>query len=190
MTIRRTSRDVALFLTLVGLAGAAFSQIDQKKTKEQQIEEALSALPQSMRDDAAVKGYDDAGNLIELKAGESQIVCRADDPAVRAWVVVCYPKSLEAFVSRSQELTKSGAETPARIKTLGDEIRSGKIAMPAIGALYTRTGNTVDDATGVIILHVPNATAASTGLPTLPTPGSPWLSDAGTPMAQIRIAVP
>jgi hypothetical protein len=183
-------KNLALLLACATVAGTAFSQIVQKKTKEQQIEEALSALPESMRDDAAVKGYDDAGNLVDLRPGESPIVCRADDPNVRAWVVVCYPQSLEAFVARSQELTKGGAETPARIKTLNDEIRSGKIAMPPVAALYTRTGNSVGDATGVIILHVPNATAASIGLPTLPTPGSPWLSDAGTPMAHVRIAVP
>lgn len=183
-------RNLVLLLACAMVTGTALSQIDQKKTKEQQIEEALSALPASMRDDAAVKGYDDAGNLVELRPGESSIVCRADDPGVRAWVVVCYPKSLEAFVARSQELTKGGSETPARVKTLNEEIRSGKISMPSVAALYTRTGNTVESATGVIILHVPNATAASTGLPTLPTPASPWLSDAGTPMAHVRIAVP
>jgi hypothetical protein len=185
-----TRLALVLMLALATLPGALRSQIDQKKSKEQQIEEALSALPESMREDAAVKGYDDAGSLVDLRPGEGPMVCRADDPNVRAWVVACYPKSLEAFVARSQELTKGGAETPARIKALNDEIRSGKIAMPAAAALYTRTGNTVEDATRVIILHVPNATAASIGLPTLPTPGSPWLSDAGTPMAQVRIAVP
>ena len=51
------------------------------------------------------------------------------------------------------------------------------------GNLYS-----VDIASAVVILHVPNATADSTGLPTLPTRGSPWLTEAGTVMANIRIA--
>jgi len=165
------------------------TQIDQRKTVDQQIEESLSPLPESMRESATVKGYGEAGNLVALRVGADPIVCRADDPAVRAWVVVCYPKELEAFVARSQELTKGGAETPARIRTLTEEIRSGAIAMLPLAALYTRSGNSVENATGVVILHVPNATAASTGLPALPTPGMPWLAEAGTPMANIRITI-
>lgn len=166
----------------------AFGQINQVKTPEQQIEEALSALPESMRDDVAVHGFDEAGEPAVLREGSSHIACRADDPNVRAWAVTCYPESLEAFVTRGEALRKAGEDTPARIKTLRAEISSGAIAMPEIGALYIRTGNSVDVASSVMIIHVPNASAQSTGLPTLPTRGSPWLAEAGTPMANIRIA--
>ena len=165
-----------------------FAQIDQKKTPEQQIEEALDALPESMRDDVKVEGFDEAGDPVILREGTSHITCHADDPNVRSWTVTCFPKSLEAFVRRSEALTKAGEDTPARIKTLKAEIESGAIVMPDVGALYIRTGNSVDIASAVMIVHVPNATPQTTGLPMLPMRGSPWLAEAGTPMANIRIA--
>ena len=179
-------------LVIMWVVGFALSvgsaQIDQKKTPEQQIEEALGALPESMRDDVRVEGFDEAGDPVTLREGTSHIICHADGPNVRSWTVTCFPKSLEAFVTRSEALTKAGEDTPARIKTLKAEIKSGAIVMPDVGALYVRTGNSVDIASAVMIVHVPNATPQTTGLPMLPIRGSPWLAEAGTPMANIRIA--
>jgi hypothetical protein len=172
----------------LGSSSVVVGQIDQQKTPEQQIEEALSALPESMRDDVRVEGFDDGGNAVTLREGTSHLVCHADDPNVRAWTVTCFPKTMEAFVTRSEALTKAGEDTPARIKILKAEIESGAITMPDVGALYVRSGNSVDIASAVMILHVPNATAESTGLPTLPMRGSPWLAEAGSVMANIRIA--
>ncbi len=179
---------VALVLGVGFAPRAVYAQIDQKKTSEQQIEEALSALPESMRDDVRGEGFDEAGSPVTLREGMSHVVCHADDPNVRAWTVTCFPKSLQACVIRSDALTKAGEDTPARIKILKAEIESGAIAMPDLGALYIRSGNSVDIASAVMIVHVPNATLETTGLPTLPTRGSPWLAEAGTPMANIRIA--
>jgi hypothetical protein len=178
------------FIVAIATPWVAVGQVDQTKTPEQQIEEALGALPESMRDDVAVYGFDEDGNPTLVLEGTSHIACLADDPNVRAWSVTCFPKSLEAFVRRSEALTKAGEDTPARIKTLKAEISSGAIEMPDIGALYVRTGNSVDVASAVMIIHVPNATPQTTGLPTLPTRGTPWLADAGGPMANIRIARP
>lgn len=183
-------RLVILRILVVALvvSGVAWAQIDQTKTPEQQIEEALSPLPESMREAATVRGFDEAGEPVVLREGTSHIICHADDPNVRAWTVRCFPQSLEELVARSAALTKAGEDTPARLKTLNAEIASGEIEVPDVGAVYVRTGNSVDIASGVMILHVPNATGESTGLPTLPTRGSPWLAEAGTPMANIRIA--
>jgi len=172
----------------VAIPSVVLGQIEQQKAPEVQIEEALSALPESMRDDVRVEGFDEAGNPATLREGTSHIACHADDPNVRAWTVTCFPKTLEAFVTRSEALTKAGEDTPARIKILRAEIESGAIAMPDVGALYIRSGNSVDIASSVMILHVPNATAQTTGLATLPMRGTPWLAEAGTVMANIRIA--
>lgn len=173
---------------VLGMSSGVFAQIDQHKTPEQQIEEALSALPESLQDDVRVEGFDEAGNPTVLREGSSHIICHADDPNVRAWTVSCFPKSLEAFVKRSEALTKAGEDTPARIKMLRAEIESGAITMPDMAAHYVSNGNSVDTASAVVIMYVPNATAQTTALPTLPTRGSPWLAEAGTVMANIRIA--
>ena len=169
------------------LASAGAAQIDQKKSAEEQIEEALSALPESLRDDVRVKGFDDAGELVVLRDGTAALECRADDPSVRAWQVVCYPAALEAFVARSAELTKAGEDTPARIRTLTEEIASGAIEMPPVGALYMRSGNTVSTSSAVTLIHMPNANAREAGFPALPTRGAPWMAESGTPMAHVRV---
>jgi len=181
------TRFIVLATTLAFPCGLV-AQIDQKKTAEVQIEEALSALPESLRENVRVDGFDEAGNPTMLRDGTSHIICHADDPNVRAWTVTCFPKTLQAFVTRSEALTKAGEDTPARVKTLKAEIESGAITMPELAALYIRNGNSVEIASAVVIVHVPNATAETTGLPTLPTRGSPWLAEAGTVMANIRIA--
>lgn len=169
------------------LASASLAQIDQRKSPEEQIEEALSALPESLREGVRVKGFDDDGELVVLRDGPAAFECRADDPSVRAWQVVCYPPALEALVVRSAELTKDGADTPARIRTLAAEIASGAIEMPTLGALYMRSGNTVSTSSAVTLIHVPNADAREAGLPALPTRGAPWMAESGTPMAHIRV---
>lgn len=179
-----------VLLAAIVASEATIAQIDQAKTPEQQIEEALSALPESMRANVTVRGFDESGAPVVLQEGTSHIICHADDPNVRAWRVTCFPKSLEAMVVRSEALTKAGEDTPARLKTLNAEIASGAIEMPDVAAIYVRSGNSVDIASGVMILHVPGATGESTGLSTLPMRGSPWLAEAGTPMANIRIARP
>jgi len=172
----------------IGFGASAYGQIDQTKTEEEQIEEALSALPDSMREDVAVRGFDASGNPVLLREGSSAIECRADDPNVRAWSVTCYPPSLKAFVARSEALIKNGADTPERVKTLKREIDSGALTMPTFGSLYLRAGNSVANASSVVIVHVPNANAEDVGLPSLPTRGAPWMAESGTSMAHIRIS--
>ena len=57
----------AKFIVLVAALGTTvvvFAQIDQQKTPEQQIEESLSALPESLRDDVTVEGFDESGNFL------------------------------------------------------------------------------------------------------------------------------
>lgn len=180
------SRITAVAVATV-FSAVSHAQIDQKKAPEQQVDEALSALPESMREDVTVKGFDESGALVVLREGTSDLECRSDDPAVRSWVVTCYPKSLESFVARGAELTKQGADTPERIKTLKREIEAGELEMPPLAALYLRSGNSVASSSAVTVLHVPNRTARESGLPSLPTRGAPWMAESGTPMANIRI---
>ena len=78
--------DSLVLTTVLGMVNApptgAGAQIDQKKAADQQIEEALSALPESMREDATVKRFDESGSLVVLREGSSAITCRTDDPRV------------------------------------------------------------------------------------------------------------
>lgn len=156
----------------------------------QQIEEALSALPEALREDATVYGYDADNQLVQLREGRGDITCRADDPTVRSFIIECYPAALADYVDRSQALRKEGADTPARLKTLTAEVAAGAITIPAGAVEYTRTGNSARLSENAVILFLPNATAESTGLSTLPSATYPFLASPGTPIANVRITIP
>ena len=91
----RTQLILGLVMTVVvGLAPRAEAQ-GTAPPPEQQIEQALSPLPEAMREGVAVRGYTDTGDLVTLREGTSHIACLADDPAVRAYTVTCYHLEME-----------------------------------------------------------------------------------------------
>jgi hypothetical protein len=162
----------------------------------QQIAAAVLALPQEFRGDARVLGYQ-AGRreLVALREGKGPFTCLASDPAAQQFHVACYHQSLEPFMARGRALRASGV-TGDRVDTLRfAEVRARKLAMPThAAALYSLFGaadaydaatNTVRDARTLYVIYMPGATAASTGLSTRPSPGTPWLMFPGTPKAHI-----
>ncbi|HJO39733.1 MAG: hypothetical protein QGF21_11460 [Vicinamibacterales bacterium] len=161
----------------------------QPVSPEQQIEEGLSPLPEAMRDDAEVKGYDESGALVTLREGAGLLTCIADDPAVRAYTVTCFHRDMEAYVTRSLELTKEGADTPGRLQTLQAEIDSGALTLPDRGVVYQRSGLDVDINDAAMLIFLPNATADGTGLTSLPSPQHPWLREPGTGQAHVSISM-
>ena len=53
-------------------------------SSEQQIEEALSPLPEALREGVAVWGFGESGEVVTLQEGVGLITCLADDPASRS----------------------------------------------------------------------------------------------------------
>ena len=162
----------------------------------QQIAAAVLALPQEFQADARVLGHQ-AGRreLVALRDGKGPFTCLASEPGAQQFHVACYHQSLEPFMARGRELRASGV-TGDRVDSLRfAEVRARKLAMPAqSAALYSLFGaadaydaatNTVRDARALYVIYMPGATAASTGLSTRPSPGTPWLMFPGTPKAHI-----
>ena len=156
-------------------------------SSEQQIEEALSPLPEALREGVAVWGFGESGDLVTLQEGGGLITCLADDPAVRAFTATCYHQEMEAYVTRSLQLTKDGADTPERLKTLQAEIDSGQLLLPDRGVVYQRSGFDADISDSAMLIFLPNATAEATGLLGLPSAQHPWLREAGTGQAHVSI---
>jgi len=165
-------------------------------TPEQQIAAAVLALPEGMRAGAAVLGYRSPGaGLTELRKGSNGMTCLADDPANPAFHVACYHESLEPFMARGRALraegVKGGLVDSARFR----EIKEGTLKMPATPtALYSLSGpagswdpatNAVKGGRALYVVYIPGATSASTGLPTIPAAGLPWIMFPGTPKAHI-----
>ena len=163
-----------------------------------QIASAVQAAPPDRRDAAAVLGFDATGALVELRKGTNDLVCVADDPSDPAITIVCYHADLAPFFARGRELLAQGVKGRPRDETRWKEIEAGTLKMAKEPrASYVLTGKAIDAATGVVsepflrwVIYTPYATPESTGLPTAPSPGAPWLMFAGTPGAHIMITPP
>jgi hypothetical protein len=180
-------------LILVATAAAA----QDVPPPAEQIAGAVLAAPDDRRAGAKVIGWNAAGKTVTLREGANDQVCVADNPKVEGFNVACYHKDLDAFMARGRELTAQGVtEDKERDGTRWKEIDAGKLAMPKeTRTLAVTTGKSFDVATGQVadgytrwVLYVPHATGASTGLPTKPAPGVPWLMDPGTAGAHIMIS--
>jgi hypothetical protein len=189
--------NVARCIAAVFAAAVTVSAAQELPSPDLQIAGAVQAAPADRRAGATVLGWDAAGKVVTLRTGTNDQVCMADNPKVEGFNVACYHKDLEPFMARGRELTAQGiTEDKERDGTRWKEIDAGKLAMPKEArTLAVTTGKAFDAATGVVtegytrwVLYVPHATAASTGLPTVPAPGVPWLMDPGTAGAHIMIS--
>lgn len=164
-------------------------------TTAPQIAAATLPLPEAMRSGATVMGYRTAARLEVLRKGDNGMTCLAHNPAdVDRFHVACYHDSLEPFMARGRALRAQGVSASQVDTVRFAEVASGKLKMPASGALYSLTGPAGDfDETKVaapksrllFVVYLPGATQASTGLSTLPLVGQPWLMLPGTPKAHI-----
>jgi len=164
---------------------------------QQQIDVAVSAAPESDRATATVLGYSNYHRLTTLREGSGDMICLADDPSVSSWHVACYHKDLEPFMALGRDLEAAGLNRQAIDSVRLAAIKAGSIKMPdgprALYNLYARK-DSVDAATGqarnpmaLQVVYIPYATEESTGIPTAPGGGMPWLMYPGKPWAHIMI---
>lgn len=175
----------------------AFAQ-QSSPTSEQQIESAVLAAPEALRDGARVYGYNAEGEWETLREGNNELSCIADDPEESNFHVACYFNELEPFMKRGRELSKQGLSREKVDEKRAEEIESGELALPDKAmTLYSLTGEegaydfktgTLKKAQPLTVVYVPFGTQESTGMTTAPAgPGGPWLMEPGTPWAHIMI---
>lgn len=179
----------------------SYSVYSQVPPVSQQIAAAVQAGPADLHAGAMVYGYDGNGNLIVLRKGTNELICLADNPKKKGFEVDCYHKDLEPFMARSRELRAEGKNNAEIFKIKEDEVKSGKLKMPAAGAAlhvlsgadarYNPETGKVENAHYRYVVYMPFATQESTGLPLKPvTNGGPWLMNPGTHRAHIMISTP
>jgi len=174
----------AFFVALVAAAGVVIAQDDL----ERQVRESVRALPEALRAEATVYGYDGSEERVLLKKGSNGITCWADDPKPNLdepFYVLCFPKSLQQFFVRNYELKRDGATNRAAV--LEAEIDAGKIVLPKFDIRYSLRGKRFQEAMPLTIIHVPYATAEGTGFSAEVDNYRPWLMREGTPFAHIMI---
>ncbi len=187
-----------LLLTSCVLATSALVATGQP-APDAQVAGAVMAAPAESRGTATVIGYDAQGRRTTLRKGTGHLVCLADDPAKDGFNVACYHADLEPFMARGRELAAAGTKGVGPAEDVRyKEIAAGTLTMPKQPALLTVVqGSAFDAATGTVtdaytrwVIYMPNATAESTGFPTTPGPGVPWLMFPGTPGAHVMISPP
>ena len=183
-----------LFVLSMGLPAFAPAFAIDVASPADQIASSILAAPKERREAATVLGYNDKGEVVTLRKGTGDLICLADDPAIKNFSVACYHKDLEPYMARGCELNaqyKGKERQEQRWKEVGE----GKLNMPREPRmLYVLTGTGFDSVKGEVIdaylrwvVYTPYATPESTGLTT--TPGSePWLMYPGTAGAHIMIS--
>ncbi|MDX1629581.1 MAG: hypothetical protein R3345_12830, partial [Fulvivirga sp.] len=118
------------FIAPVFIGMLFFSCEAQIPNKEAQINAAVQAAPEDKRAEATVLGYNDKGELVEIRAGSNELICLADDPNKDGFNVVCYHKDLEPFMARGRALRAEGKDRGEIFKIREKEAREGNLKMP------------------------------------------------------------
>ena len=166
-----------------------------------QIDGAVLAAPESLRDGAAVLGFggtprsDDVLTL--LREGTNDLVCLADDPDREDFHVACYHSSLDPYMRLGRLLRADGLDRAEVLEARYAALEAGDISMPQAATLYSLTADSrptpggepaVEGLRRLTAVYLPNATLEETGLPGRPAGGHPWLMLPGTPWAHIMIS--
>ncbi len=161
------------------------------------ITSAVLPLPEAMRDNATVLGYDDDEKVSVLRQGTNEMYCLGDKPGDDRFQAVCYHKSLEPFMARGRELRAQGVSGKDVLEKRHQEMDQGLLEAPSQGAvLYNmmmdlKDFNPETATPALYAIYTPGATEETTGLSSQPpAPGAPWIMRAGTPSAHIMIVIP
>lgn len=184
-------------LLLLPFLAAALHAQGSLPTVDQQVAAAVLPLPADLRANATVMGYREAGKLVVLRAGTNGMHCLALYVTRPDFHVACYHQDLEPFMARGRELRAQGV-TGAQVDSVRfREVREKKLAMPAMGTLYSITTkkenydaatNKLSGTPGLLaVIYVPNATPQSSGITAQPRSDGPWLMFPGTLKAHIMM---
>jgi hypothetical protein len=193
-------KDIRIILSLfiVTLFMASNTVLAQIPEREIQLQTAVLAAPEEMRENATVMGYSPDGTFQVLHEGTNDLICLSDDPESPGVNIACYHKALEPFMKRGRELRAEGKGRMEVFSIRDEEAAQGTLTMPEEpSTLYIFYGEDgiinweSGDVTGGklrYVIYIPYATSETTGLPLKPIgPGAPWLMDAGTYRAHIMI---
>ena len=172
-------------LTIVCLLMSLAAPADEK-TDAQLIEEAVLALPASLRDGAAVVRFE-GGRQEIMRAGTNGLYCRADDPDSPGIALWCYPEAHDAYARRWYQLAAEGNSAGEVDEIIAGEIEAGDLEWPPGVVNYNLRGPNLDNAVSLTVVYVPFATGAEVGVPEERDFHRPWLMYAGTAFAHIMI---
>jgi len=197
----RTLMRSSFWILIAGILSASLPATAQQTGSTDQIDGALLAAPESLREGAAILGSGGSprpGDVLSLlRKGTNDLVCLADDPEREDFHVACYHVSLDPFMRLGRVLRAEGLDRAGVLESRYAALEAGEISMPEAAALYSLTAESrpgpgdesgADGLRRLTAVYLPNATLEGTGLPGRPVGGHPWLMLPGTPWAHIMIS--
>jgi len=191
----------SIWILILGLLSGSLPAGAQQTDSADQIEGALLAAPESLREGAVVLGIGGTPRsedvLTVLREGTNELVCLADDPVREDFHVACYHVSLDPFMRLGRLLRADGLDRAEVLEARYAALAAGEFSMPEAATLYSLTADSrpapgrESESEGLrrlIAVYLPNATLEDTGLPGRPAGGLPWLMLPGTPWAHIMIS--
>ncbi len=178
-------RAVVIVAGILAIAAGAFAQ-----SNDAEIERALMPAPRNLKESATVVHWKADGTYDTLKKGTGPLVCYdwSGMPGKQPFAVQC--TSIKNLDRVAQNLKFASITDPAARKAAIEKAdKDGTRAKPEFGSAWlTMNAASKEQANHVhTTIAVPNATAASMGLPDNNKQGGIWIMAAGTSEAHLMI---
>jgi len=163
------------------------------QTVAEQIEQAVTPLPDDLKADATIYDYDEGGSRMVLRQGSNHVECKPRD---ERGFTICFPISSSARRDFSAALTAEGLE--------GDELQAAVAAAEVAGTIQPNQAGSIlyrlyeenDRIQLLWVVLLPNVLAEDLGMslesqrdPSLAGMGRPWMMREGTPGAHLMIPI-
>lgn len=181
-------RTVLFAAGLLALASPTFAQAPAAAATPGPHDAALAAAPANMREGAMVIKWKADGSYDTLRPGTNRLMCydQAGDAGEQPISSQCTSVGNLERVKQNKIYEAKIADRAAREAAFMELEKAGTRVKPEFGSVfYTRQGK---DATATrlhVTIAVPNATAASLGIPDNNKMGGAWIMGAGTTTAHI-----
>lgn len=180
-------------LVFAGVGAAAIAATNQ--TADEQIAQAVQALPEVLRAGATVVVYDrETGARKVLRQGTNTLECEPNDPAtgfIRCYSNLTAPRRQLEATLRAQK--KSDQEVREAVAAA---IKAGTLKVPPFGTMAYRLATKDGVIKRLWIMSVPYATSESIGVSNVSQRDAamkghpiPWLMLEGTPGAHVMIPI-
>jgi hypothetical protein len=155
-----------------------------------EVDKALLALPENMRNQTTVIKWKKDFTYDTLRKGTNGLVCydRSGMPLMAPFAVQC--TSMGNLPREAQNLKAEATGDRAKSEAMLKEMeQNGTRAKPEFGSVWYHMSGADKDHIGAheVTIAVPGATAESLGLPTQRRENGVWLMNAGTSTAHIMI---
>ena len=179
-------RALAIVAGILAITAGAFAQ----QANDAEIERALMPAPRNLKDGATVVHWKADGTYDTLKKGTNTLACYdwSGMPGKQPFAVQC--TSVANLPRVAQNLKLAAITDPkARAAEVQKMDKDGTRAKPEFGSVWLTMNAANKEAANHVhtTVAVPNATAASMGLPDNNKQGGIWIMAAGTSEAHLMI---